>query len=347
LNSLEQVVRRPRWDARKDWDKGKDVFFPEETQSKAVVRILVIKAEADARRSNIESCVHDLRMGQTISKLISQSPDILGLQVRLGEDNIVNAAADRCGAYFRNDPRALTRLRSCFIDETEPSMKRVLRSEMYATLAWLRNIYPEGGYAAVENDFNSGFEDTEETMRGHYVPPPRASPLVRTGLPQNPSAARAAVRVLRYWTSIFTQAPTEDNLALVRAAKANAPPDLGPYIWNQWGSGYPENQLDGILMPGFQAVPPGIDEALAHLRTTRALLEAMTAKAFTGHWPNEVKELDPFTGKPLRIEVAGWQFRIYSVGKDGIDDGGLAREETTSGHYDVVSAYPPLALKLP
>ncbi len=32
--------------------------------------------------------------------------------------------------------------------------------------------------------------------------------------------------------------------------------------------------------------------------------------------------IDPYDGKPLRLSIVGGQLVIYSVGKDGKDDGG-------------------------
>ena len=64
----------------------------------------------------------------------------------------------------------------------------------------------------------------------------------------------------------------------------------------------------------------------------------------TGHWPTAVSGEDPFTGGPLKVRK-GTDFRVYSVGCDGVDDGGRVRRELPKmekGWGDEVAAYPPI-----
>jgi hypothetical protein len=43
--------------------------------------------------------------------------------------------------------------------------------------------------------------------------------------------------------------------------------------------------------------------------------------------------LDPFDGLPLRFKAAGDELVVYSVGKDGVDQGG---QETSPSEPDIV-----------
>ena len=74
------------------------------------------------------------------------------------------------------------------------------------------------------------------------------------------------------------------------------------------------------------------------------LAEALTTHALTGRWPARVSGTDPFTGGPLKVRI-GKDFRVYSVGRDGKDDGGRLRRETPKGKgatFDEVAVYPPV-----
>jgi hypothetical protein len=52
------------------------------------------------------------------------------------------------------------------------------------------------------------------------------------------------------------------------------------------------------------------------------------------------KWIDPFDGKPLRVKVTKDTFRVYSIGPDRIDNGGVDRSETKGKSYDIVAMYP-------
>lgn len=81
-------------------------------------------------------------------------------------------------------------------------------------------------------------------------------------------------------------------------------------------------------------------EASARLHAQRELLlVAIAAERFrqqTGTWPMQLADLtpthlptvpaDPYDGKPLRMKIAGDELVLYSVGKNGVEDGGQETE---------------------
>ncbi|HEY3781829.1 MAG TPA: hypothetical protein VGL56_12150 [Fimbriimonadaceae bacterium] len=79
--------------------------------------------------------------------------------------------------------------------------------------------------------------------------------------------------------------------------------------------------------------------------------------AKTGVYPKSISDIpgiwtDPFGGKPLHVKIAGDSFRVYSVGPDGVDNGGADRSESKSyptfngdEEYDIVAAYPKIGEK--
>ena len=85
----------------------------------------------------------------------------------------------------------------------------------------------------------------------------------------------------------------------------------------------------------------------AALRDTQALLAAIEIRHKTGSYPADISQIpgkwiDPFTGKPLLLKRAGEGIRIYSIGPNGKDDGGLMSwEKGGKGSDDVVVSYPP------
>ena len=103
-----------------------------------------------------------------------------------------------------------------------------------------------------------------------------------------------------------------------------------------------------LLLPVYSHIGQVILEDNARRVTMTALVDAMLQHAQTGRYPERISDIsgtlvDPFDGKPLRLKVNGESIRIYSVGPNMKDDGGISRAETggSSTDYDVVAAYPP------
>lgn len=103
--------------------------------------------------------------------------------------------------------------------------------------------------------------------------------------------------------------------------------------WERKASDFPtvRHPLNAILIPVFKTP---IDRDSVNLATVR-LLGCVAAirlyKQRTGRYPSSLETLqlgeliiDPFTGKPFRYKVDPRKgFMIYSVGMNGVDDGGI------------------------
>lgn len=104
----------------------------------------------------------------------------------------------------------------------------------------------------------------------------------------------------------------------------------------------PNEALIKILMPIYKGVFEGEAKATAEWRTLNAILVAADFKATTGKYPTKLpvtgpESLDPFTEKPLVYVHSVDTVKIYSVGADGKDNGGLLfqpKSESESRDYD-------------
>ena len=71
---------------------------------------------------------------------------------------------------------------------------------------------------------------------------------------------------------------------------------------------------------------------IAQLRAARAALALERMRLTKGELPDPTKvalPTDPFTGQPLRFKKQGDGYVIYSVGENGVDDGGDERKDIT------------------
>jgi hypothetical protein len=97
--------------------------------------------------------------------------------------------------------------------------------------------------------------------------------------------------------------------------------------------------LADLLMPGLSAAVNAEDRDNATLRSLRAFNSLLLYKAQHGREATGLAELnlpvaqitDPFTGKPLIAEHTDRGWTVYSVGTDGVDDGGETEEQKDFG----------------
>lgn len=96
-----------------------------------------------------------------------------------------------------------------------------------------------------------------------------------------------------------------------------------------------------VIMPAFSRFLTINISSIAHLRTARVALAVQRYRLVTGNLPDTLADLvptyldtvpkDPFDGRSLRYEKLETGFVVYSIGLDGIDDGGKERLQTGKG----------------
>jgi hypothetical protein len=100
------------------------------------------------------------------------------------------------------------------------------------------------------------------------------------------------------------------------------------------------------IQEDFGSIAMSLQRSRARTYCLRAAIDVIQFRNRTGEYPRSlvqagVTELDPFTGKELGFRVDGKGFRVYSVGVDGVDDGGATREERQGGQYDEALVFDP------
>ncbi len=93
-----------------------------------------------------------------------------------------------------------------------------------------------------------------------------------------------------------------------------------------------------MLMPSLSRAVALWYRSKATIAATRAALAAERYRLRHGRWPDELRDIppeflpvaeieDPFSGKALIYHRDRDGIRIYSVGEDGVDDGGVMERE--------------------
>ena len=100
--------------------------------------------------------------------------------------------------------------------------------------------------------------------------------------------------------------------------------------------------LAGAFRPPMLRATVEEARAIARLRATIAALGVERFRLANGRLPDKLSDLvpkyldavplDPFDGKPLRYKKLKKGFRVYSIGKDKKDDGGVEKDFPPSGN---------------
>ena len=126
-------------------------------------------------------------------------------------------------------------------------------------------------------------------------------------------------RVLEYWRNAWRKLPQDPTDARgARDALQMPSPESGPSY-----------AMLEFVLPVFDRFAETNERSEADRRLTRAALDL-----WSGRTPTLAK--DPFGGGPLRLKRTGADWTLYSVGPNGVDDGGRMRAKSSDVRYDIV-----------
>jgi hypothetical protein len=111
----------------------------------------------------------------------------------------------------------------------------------------------------------------------------------------------------------------DDPVAVLRAAQAQeakwaAAPDFDAKRHEEYG---------GSML----ILAESVVRYLARARIAQTVVDMLEARHRDGAWPAKppVERIDPFNDKPLRWRTDGETVTVWSVGQDGVDNGGEGR----------------------
>ena len=341
LTLAEQASRLPFLDSGTDLDLSAiNVDFATYAQMKVIVKALCRRAEVKAQGKMPESATRDLATAERLSVLLGQQPGLIPMLVEVACQAVVLDSIQWCAGARVDSPKGLRTLQGALPGPRDlPGLYRPLLGESYTGLALIRNM--------------KAMDEHRKDMMNMILPGGRKSLdtswVIRTGIPKDTESRAYFARHLQFWTQAkplmdkFKNNP--DRLQAVMnwlAKKWEAKKNLASY------------KFITMTDTALESAGTPITRLRANMLTTRALLAAMLIRNKTGHWPSRITDIpgrwpDPFTGKPLKLKLMGGGIRIYSVGPNGRDDGGIfkseIKDETKQDQYDdVIASYPPRPL---
>lgn len=338
LELCEQAVKRPRFYYLHDPDATVSESFPEYAPVHQFIRLLDARAVIRAEEGDGKGAATDLDDAWRLALMMGQQTQISLLSELNGMSDTLDSYA-RCAAALNTNRSGLQVLQASLSPKhVSPDLKRALQYDAYEGIAMCRNLDLLGGIRFIRAiSGNGSYED---------LPSPKASELRRDGPPPGMMAQAFLDTHLRFWTEAarYVDAHPSDYLSWGKHLDAQQLKlQSSPYLSSMFAK---------AQLPVYAFTSQATVEEVARCAATKALLAALLARIETGKMPQTIaqipgKWIDPITGKPLRVKAGKDTIRVYSVGADGKDNGGVGRYEGASlasprVQYDVVAAFPPL-----
>lgn len=314
----------------KDWDLGPNVLFPEYADVKTGVKMLAARAEVRARVGDLDGSVADLKASYAISNSVGRNSSLISMLVGIACRAISSRAVLYAAEARPNDAAWLDRLR-VEVESWRPEsdLNLAMQGEAYLGLAFYRNF---------QGRILPGSFDFEEMS---YNPSDR---LVRSGFPKGVMNRAMMVRHMEAHLEMqkIVKKHEGDPVGMTQALdKFTASFESGPLKLSQFGN--------RILFPVYSQAGDAVAKDAIMPKIAAAVLWARGVKIRTGSYPKTGKRfeiVDFQTGDFVKVKIIGERIVVYSVGKDGVDQGGANLLEYGVKGDDLGEAFPPRKRKV-
>lgn len=302
LQRVDKVYWSKRLHFERDWTLGANVMFPEYAYLKEIARLEADRSRIAVKAGDHKKSLAALRTCFALSNLLSQEPTLIAALVTVSIHTIGYVALENHLTRFRNNTdalrEALAMLRSF---SGSFSLKRALDGDIVMSRQFIKS--PSSFEMLNSGDF--------QTDRDRLLAIALKDPAVRR---------MYEVRYLELWSKAFEKLPADhsdwrgvQNALTVIDSELQKPATADTY-------------LNQVLFPVFAQFPLAAGEMQARHRL--AILATMLLLDRPGGLPAELKKygqfaVDPMDGKPVRYIRKGDGFKIWSIGKDLVDDGGV------------------------
>lgn len=314
LELAKEASARPRCNFGYDYSLGPNVMFPEFAWAKELAKKLTARAVYVARKGQVDAALSDLNAVSRMAMHIGEERVLIGGLVAVSIDSIATAGRSECATYWAKDSAALAKLRKSFVGLPEkPSIKRMFQGEAfwgYYTARHLERFVPK--------------PDSGDEWEGGDIDPFHERWLLPPTFNREMVCKAYAARILEFWCGVF-----EDNRQTAwNPLKVGDSTDRAQIRYDFGRTYRPSDVLSRILLPVFAQAGRAMVKMDAYRDVTSALTDVLVFRAKHGRLPKTLEEagvhaIDPFASDWLKYKVDGDTCRVYSVGQDGIDGGGL------------------------
>jgi hypothetical protein len=314
-NEADKLGAKSGLDFKRDYRQGFALLFPEFAHQKRLVKWQCGRARALWMTANRDAAIQTLRNAYQIGTHLNGDEFLIGHLVYLATQAICHRTLQLFLEEARDDPGTLKKLKS-LLESIPPqgNLRRALGGEVALGREGIRSLKGTQSLTAMAQSIGD-----PATQGIGWLDRLLANDGVRQ---------MYEVKYLEAWRKIFERMPKDqedwtgfkDEMVRI-SAQIEADRSF-------------ENILNRILFPIFGDAIDASAKQVAERRLAKLSIELLLMRP-TGLPANLNKfgrlATDPFTGKPMGYKREGRAFKIWSVGPDRADQGGVARKPGTTG----------------
>jgi hypothetical protein len=311
LDLVRAAAERPHAAFSHDWDRAFALEFDEVIAVREAAKLLVVEALLSAHAGQPQKAANALRATRRLAAHAGADFSLTPMLASVAIEKIGAYGSELVLSIFRGNEAALRLITDLYAEEPNLSIERFFRGEAYLLLASLRNVQPSRTGIITLRELDA--EVDEQNLR-------------RDGWPESQAAQALMVRHLETWVQIreHIQAAGDDAMRLahmIESLSEQAQIDTSA-----------SNLTNREMLRHYPRALWGATEGRAAILTIHTLGRVMIFEARHGRFIQSLAELgevptDPFDNQPLRYWHRNGAVRVYALGPNLKDGGGLDRRE--------------------
>jgi hypothetical protein len=304
FNHADKLLTRPQIDFHHDYNKGFKLLFPEFTDQRQLVKWLASKAKLQLETNDPHGALSTIKVMLRVTEHGSQETTLIGSLVCIAN----HAFAFRSYGEFLDREKADLKLLL--------EAKKVIEA-MHPLANFRRSLGGEVVLARKSIQSLRSFSDLEgEDSGGESVL--KLLPLSDSGVRQMFEA-----RYCRMWREVYEKFPKDPtDWKSIRHSMA----DEARKVEEDKSI---ENTLNRILFPVYDQACLVFAKQQAERKLMILATQILIDKR--SHMPRDLSRygkmaIDPMSERPFGFKVEGSGFRLWSVGRDLVDNGGVIRQ---------------------
>lgn len=325
VDELCKASQKPFVRFERDWDLGAHLLFPEYAQIKGIVKLLLYHAYALAKQAKVDAALRELEAAYRISNQLAGEPVLIAMLSRVACLQLCDAWAGILLEPLSKHDGAMDRVAKITKDGDVPiDVAWSLKAEFMAGMTFLKE-----GRSSTQG-WNKAFHDMDVGTPERSVPHLASNDVVGDGFEarfiEGFLSAKRVYDLSKDYSDFCMELDNQTRLA--------------------GDSKDPSYIFLALSTPVFSNVEYALKRREAYRVLFAAMLDVAKFQKRTGRLPKSLLEAENYTQDifgtgPLLYRIEDGRAVIYSVGKNGRDDGGSLTVSTD----DTRVTFPPLIRK--
>jgi hypothetical protein len=332
---IEKGARMPRSYIKRNWDVKHpvQVAFPEFSLIRSYVKIFCARAISSAKRGDTRQVIADLETSFGLARIPGNENMMISALVQVACEAITYRTIEHCVAV---NPAIAQELNRNWSNEHDLKLfGKVLRNEARIMCTEVESFNPDSNDLTV---LFFGLMSGEQPELAEYEA--MVGQVFKSASSIQQARAALSAQVLGHMSKLIER--SESSKSHLEAS------DIAKSMHEALVTKKEPTQFINLLLTDvYSKFPTAIARANAKRSMNRALMLAVEFKQKNGRFPRDLTEinfteLDPFSMKPFGYKVVGDELRIYSIGIDRIDNGGVQSNEAEGEprQFDDVVIFP-------